>query len=258
MKKLLTTILLFGLITGLFAQDENNLKNFRFGLVATPSMNWYKPDDVKKLEKGGVKVGFAWGLQMEFRLNSVACLVTGLQLDYDRGYLKFLDSTFFFYDTKESTYLLPSDTAGKSWVVYKLNERIYKTNYVNLPLILKMKTKEIGYLTYFGQFGINAGFRLKAKSNDEVTQMTTNFPKSSLSDIDNTRDMNMLRMSLCIGGGAEYNLSGSTSLLFGVNFNYGFTNVLDKESDYLLRTDATATKQVAFGRGIGLTVGILF
>jgi hypothetical protein len=36
---------------------------------------------------------------------------------------------------------------------------------VNIPIILKMKTKEIGYFTYFGEFGAVLGFKTKARVN---------------------------------------------------------------------------------------------
>lgn len=246
-----------------FAQEENNLKNFRFGLIASPSLNWYKPEDAKKLENAGLKPGFAWGLQMEFRLNKVASLATGLQVQYDRGYMNFIDTANFFFDTQDESYLAVEDTAGKTFVAYKLNNRVYKTNYVTLPLYLKMKTNEIGMMTYFGEFGLNSSFRLKSKTTDGVTQYSVGNPSPTLTDMDNTKDMNLFRFSLHIGGGAEYNLSGTTSLVFGAAFNYGFSNVFQKESEYLGSSQITSStwtpfKQQATANNIALTVGILF
>lgn len=263
MKKAL--ILLFALTLGAsysFAQDENNLKNFRFGLCAAPSLNWYKPEDAKKFENAGIKPGFGFGLQMEFRLNKVASLVTGLQINYDRGNLHFLDTASFY--TLQEEYLSNEDSSALS---YKLNDRFYKTNYVVLPLYLKMKTNEIGMMTYYGEFGLLAAVRLKSKTTDKVTQYSPN-ATVDLTDYDNTKDMNIMRMQLHIGGGFEYNLSGSTSLFCGIAFNYGFTNVLQKESEYLMdnrpnpalpaKGTATPFKQQATANNVALTVGILF
>lgn len=261
MKKVL--ILLFALTLGAtysFAQDENNLKNFRFGLVASPSLNWYKPEDAKKMESAGIKAGFGWGLQMEFRLNKVASLVTGLQINYDRGFVNFVDTANFLFDTQEEAYLAIEDTAGKTFVSYKLNDRLYKTNYVVLPLYLKMKTNEIGMMTYFGEFGLLSAVRLKSKTTDNVTQYASGFPKSTLKDNDNTKDMNIMRMQLHVGGGFEYNLSGSTSLFVSAAFNYGFTNVFQKDSEYLGTNASTWTpfKQQGTANNVALSVGILF
>jgi hypothetical protein len=45
MKKLLALTSLILLTNSIFAGgDENEIKNFRFGLKVTPSLNWYKPD----------------------------------------------------------------------------------------------------------------------------------------------------------------------------------------------------------------------
>lgn len=261
MKKALILLLMLTLGASYsFGQDENNLKNFRFGLIASPSLNWYKPEDVKKFENAGLKAGFAWGLQMEFRLNKVASLVTGLQVSYDRGNLHYVDTANFLYDTQEDAYLNIEDTAGISFVSYKLNDRVYKTNYVTLPLYLKMKTGEIGMMTYYGQFGINSSFRLKSKTTDNVTQYSAGYPKSTLEDVDNTKDMNILRFSLHIGGGFEYNLAGTTSMFVGIGFNYGFSNVFQKDSEYLGTNAASWTpfKQQATASNIALSVGILF
>jgi hypothetical protein len=261
MKKAL--ILIFALTLGAnfaFAQDENNLKNFRFGLVASPSLNWYKPEDIKKFENAGIKSGFAWGLQMEFRLNKVASLGTGLQVNYDRGNIHFVDTANFLYDTQEEAYLAIEDTAGKTFEGYKLNDRLYKTNYVMLPLYLKMKTGEIGMMTYYGEFGLMSSIRLKSKTTDEVTDYNSNNAKVTLADVDNTKDMNIARFQLHIGGGFEYNLAGTTSMFVGVAFNYGFSNVFQKESEYLGTTAATWTpfKQQATSNNVALSVGILF
>lgn len=266
MKKAL--ILLLTLTLGAsysFAQEENNLKNFRFGLIASPSLNWYKPEDAKKFSNAGIKAGFAWGLQMEFRLNKVASLVTGLQVNYDRGNLNFLDTASFYYDTQEEAYVSNEDSSA---IAYKLNNRVYKTNYVMLPLYLKMKTGEIGMMTYYGEFGLMSSIRLKSKTTDDVTQYTAGNPKSTLQDIDNTKDMNLFRFQLHIGGGFEYNLAGTTSMFVGVAFNYGFSNVFQKDSEYLMtdRPDpnmpakgtANPFKQQGTANNVALSVGILF
>lgn len=267
MKKAL--ILLFVLALGAgqaFAQDENNLKNFRFGLVASPSLNWYKPEDAKKMENAGIKGGFGWGLQMEFRLNKVASLVTGLQVNYDRGFIKFLDTATFYYNGQDEAYVTNEDTAA---VLYSLNSRIYKTNYVMLPLYLKMKTGEIGMMTYYGEFGLMSSIRLKSKTTDDVTLYSPpNNPKSSIEDLDNTKDMNLFRFQLHIGGGFEYNLAGTTSMFVGVAFNYGFSNVFQKDSEYLMtnypgpvmpaKGSATPFKQQGTANNVALSVGILF
>lgn len=258
----------------LIAQDggENDLKNFRFGLKTTGALTWYAPDDKKKFESGGVSAKGGYGLMMEFRLNKVAVLATGLQVDYDGGKLNFGGTTkdTSFYYLSDGALLSNKDTAGKDYTAYALNSRQYNTTYVTIPLTLKLKTNEIGYLTYYGQFGLNASFRLKNRTDDAVSLTTVSSTQPYLSaangtasqnDIDNTKDMQLFKFALNIGGGAEWNLSGSTSLVFGLNWYNGFSNVLKSDSKYLFRTfshDFNPTEQKARANAIALSVGILF
>ena len=52
--------------------------------------------------------------------------------------------------------------------IYWLKERKYKVNYVTIPIGLKLKTKEIGYLTYFGEFGGNIGIPYKTREHLQI------------------------------------------------------------------------------------------
>ena len=40
-------------------------------------------------------------------------------------------------------------------------------------------------------------------------------------------DIALYKASLIVGAGAEYNFSGSTSIMFGLTYNNGFMNILD-------------------------------
>src|SRR3989442_1614163 len=84
----------------------------------------------------------------------------------------------------------------------RLNSRYYKTTYIVIPLYLKMKTKQIGAMTYYGEFGLNASIRLKSKVTDDVSQYknvsipTLGFqskPASAPTDLAMTDDMNIFK-----------------------------------------------------------------
>lgn len=285
MKKLLTIIAMALIASTSFAQ-ENELKNFRFGLKVTPSVNWYKPEG-KIMAGNGANVKFGGGLILEFRLAKVASLQTGLQIDMEGGKIKYNNGGFtapssntvgYYYINSEDKIdkwnSAPSDSAGsynfyKTHSHYQLNERKFKTTYVTIPLVLKLKTKEIGMLTYFGQFGVNASFRWKAKADDKLTILPPSAGyggTESKSNVDITKDVSLFKAALTFGGGVEMNLSGTTSLLLGLNYNMAFTNVVKKDSDYLEKrtNDATGVgslsqmPQTLKSNAVMLTVGILF
>ena len=74
MKKILT-ITALALIANVGLAQENEIKNFRFGLVVDPSVNWLKPEG-KIIAKNGAGVKFGGGIILEFRLAKVASFQT--------------------------------------------------------------------------------------------------------------------------------------------------------------------------------------
>ncbi len=129
-----------------------------------------------------------------------------------------------------------------------------------------MKTKEIGSFTYFGQFGFNTSFRWKAYATDNVTVLSPLRigETETLKKVDITDDMNFLKASLAFGFGAEMNLSGTTSLLFGLNYDLGFTYAAKKESGYIEKQTYTygsnpeKMPQRLKSNAVILTIGVLF
>lgn len=287
-KKLLTISIMALIATVAFAGDgENELKNFRFGLKVTPSVNWFKPEG-KIMASNGAGVKFGGGLVLEFRLAKVISIQTGVQIDMDGGKIKYnnagltnpsANSVSYYYnitDDKIEKYNKDFATQPTGYTHYQLDERQYKISYITIPLTLKMKTKEIGTMTYFGQIGVNTSVRWKATVNDKVTVINdTPLPTlgatDSKSKVDVTKDVSLIHETLNFGLGTELNLSGSTSIVFGLNYNLGFTNVVKGESDYLGRrvngansstnpNDFTLSKmpQSFKSNAVILTVGVLF
>ncbi|MBN4062221.1 outer membrane beta-barrel protein [Bacteroidales bacterium AH-315-I05] len=270
MKKITTLLLAIAFVSTTFAQDNGDYKKFRFGLKGVPSLNWYKPDDAKKFENAGIKFGFGWGLITEFALGENAVFATGMEIDYDKAALSFVDTAYYVFAddelVKHEEIQKMFDDTTAVYDIYKLNERSYNVTYVTLPLTLKMRTKEIGYMRYFGHFGLNTSFKTKTRSDDKVQLSDQSTGKLSaettLEDLDITDDMQLFRLQLTIGGGAEYNLSGSTSLIFGLNYNYGFSNSIRKESRYVYDLNSSGkvegVEQKAYPYNVALTVGIVF
>lgn len=281
MKKTLTLLLAVVIAVPVFSQDSPNDKKFRFGLKMTPSFNWLKVDDTKTFDPNGVAMKFGYGLMTEFHLAGAAWFSTGFQVDYDGGKIAttatdpFIDNSsgkmFYSYDANKG--LAPfDDTALNGYKTYWLRERKYRSTYLTLPIQLRLKTKEIGFMTYFGNIGVNASFHMKTLVNDQVNQMNSgsgvgyNTSQEEIADLKINDDMNIIRLGLVIGGGAEWNLSGSTSMLFGLHFFQGFTNTVQKDSEYIVDGEQTtlaagapvAQRQKFLNRNISITIGILF
>jgi hypothetical protein len=267
MKKVFLIAISFVLGAGkLFAGDGPADSKFRFGLKMAPSVTWMKSDDTKKLDSDGAALKFAYGLTAEFRLTSVASFCTGVEVNYSGGRLNFTNpADSIYYDPSEYTIPL-AGTSDK----FFLTQRTYNITYVDLPVLLKMKTPEVGGFTYFGLFGLNLSIRAKVKANDigtlvtykdsgtaSIQQKVTN--AYEIPDLIVTKDMNFFRAGLNVGAGAEYRIAGSTSVFVSLNFQNGFTNVLKKESENMIsKTKRQAFAQNAKTNFFQINIGVLF
>jgi len=224
MKKIFVLMsLLFIATADMKAQDEQKL---HFGLKASPTLAWLV-SDTKGFESDGTKLGFSYGLITEFNFSTHYAFATGVDVTYRGGKSKYSFS--------------PNDSTTA------ITESAYNLEYIEIPITLKLKTNEIGYLTYFLQFGVAPGINIRSKADVKTTtQIGSNVTTVSEDAVDIKDGINNFNLSMIIGGGVEYTLSGSTVLLIGVTFNNGFLDILDgnaikANSDYL-----------------GLTVGVLF
>ena len=115
----------------------------------------------------------------------------------------------------------------------------FKMQYLEIPLTIKLKTDETNNMKWFGQFGLSTNFRIGAKQN--VEKGTT--PLAD--DVKVTDLTKFFRAGMVIGGGMEYRLGGKTSLLTGLTYNNGLTNI--SKNDHSVKNHYVA-----------LNVGIFF
>lgn len=190
----------------------NAQSKFRFGLKAAPLVSWGKPDFGNipadfTVENGGLRFGFMWGPQAEIVLTETFLVSTGVDINY---------TSFKLQGTLKS----PANGGLVEW------EQLYKTRFIELPVLLKFRTKEIGYLRYFGLFGMGAGFRYSAETEFKRTELSVT---NSVANTESGKYINSFRGSLQIGAGVEYSLSGNTALVGSLIFNNGLTNMLKNQ-----------------------------
>ena len=166
MKKILLLVSSSLLLVNSFnAQDTEADKKFRFGLRVTPTPTWLRSADTKSVEKTGAKFGFGFGLQTEFRINSTASFVTGIGGDFLGGKQTYKNSQGYvlnkdngYVDSKESDLTLGAQSftvSSNTNKFYEIKSRSVKATYVTIPVLLKLMTKDISGLKYFGMFGEN-------------------------------------------------------------------------------------------------------
>ena len=235
------TILVFGmLITQLsFAQGE-----FRFGLKGSSNFGWVGGTS-KNIVNDGTTVAFGYGMMGDYYFKPNYGISAEIMLSNIKS--KFTVTEPLAFNS------VMSDTVNGLRYEYNIQ-------YLDIPLTMKIRTKEIGDMTYFGQFGVSMGFALNAKtsivstglpksiSDQEPTEYRVNGAEGDAFTVNNFDDKVFLfRLPLIIGGGVEYKMAGSTSLQIGVRIANAFTDMFVK--------DKTA---IAKNNYVALSVGVLF
>ena len=235
------TILVFGmLITQLsFAQGE-----FRFGLKGSSNFGWVGGTS-KNIVNDGTTVAFGYGIMGDYYFKPNYGISAEIMLSNIKS--KFTITEPLVFNS------VPGDTVNDLRYEYNIQ-------YLDIPLTMKIRTKEIGDMTYFGQFGVSMGFALNAKtsivstglpkfiSDQEPTEYRVNDAEGDAFTVNNFDDKVFLfRLPLIIGGGIEYKMAGSTSLQGGVRIANTFTDMFVK--------DKTA---IAKNNYVALSIGVLF
>ena len=228
--KFLAAFILLLTSTIVFSQEAD--KKFRLGLNLAPNLSWLTEDKIQT-EAGKKSLGFHYGVTTDFLISNNLWFATGLNVNQFGGGIADNQS-----DTLNIN-LMTVDSAS----IRAIDSRKYTFSSVTIPLTFKAKTKEIGYITYFGQFGVDLSYVYKARATKNVVK---NIDVSGLeelkepnSEMDIIKDRNPILLDMNIGIGGEYNLAGNTSLMVGINYKSGILRVLNKESSILKISNAS-------------------
>jgi hypothetical protein len=213
--------------------------SFQLGFRATPNISWLKPD-ANNVDADGAILGFNYGVIADFNISDRYSFSTGVE---------------------------SVTTGGKLYMKDIATSAEYKVKYVEVPLSLKLKTNQIGYMTYYGQFGVGLGINYDSEA--KFSRLGINSTDERYSD-----KISIFRGSIIMGLGAEYNISGNTSIVVGLTFNNGVTNLFNKDGkDYIKETSKITNTDVngnpidptlapdelkAISNYMGLNIGIIF
>ncbi|NQT76653.1 MAG: PorT family protein [Bacteroidetes bacterium] len=230
MKKTTLIILVLTFVCVLSANSQQ--KPFVFGFKAGPNIGWMRPD-AQGYESDGIKGGFSWGFIADFFLMENYGIATGFDVIFMNSGLK-----------------MPHvEVAGGNTLTGTLIRK-YKLKYIQIPVTLKMRTKEMGKFRIYGQIGLGTGFLIGAKADDEFT---ADSGESINTENDIYDDLSFMRFSLILGTGVEYSLGGSTNLLVGFSFDNGFVDILNGQNTL----DPTINNK-GYANYVSFNVGIVF
>lgn len=267
MKSLITVLLASCVLTSttLHAQDYEiiepvssnskiDVKKLKFGIFFAPTISWMKPtasksdDGTYMVESLGSKMGYTWGLMIDYFFTENYGLYTGSQINTSGG--KILASY--------PAHLLPGPNT-----VYKADFN-YTVQYLEFPFNFKFKTDEIGKTDYkaFAQLGLTAGFNIGKRANytvhytDEHTNMKT--ATGSRERLAGGLTMAPMMLQLNVGAGLERPITDKLVAYAGIFFNNGLLPDATNPKEFKLGYNGTFGDGKVRLNNFALKLGIFF
>ncbi len=210
MKKIVALTAFFAALTLILPAQED----IRFGFQLSPTFSWMNTSS-NRINPSGTNLGLKMGMIGEFYFRENYAFVSGIGFGFNHGGTLQHEIGGTYWTKTE----LPTDTLGGQSSGVKLK---YGIQYVEIPLALKMRTREFGYLRYFLQPAITMGFKTQAQGKVIGEPNVDSEEKFNI-----RREVNAINLSWGLDGGIEYTLSESTSLVAGLGIQVGFTDVTD-------------------------------
>ena len=232
MKRTLITLSLSLLTSNfLLAQEEevvssSKFQKVRFGAYVAPNISWMKPansksnDGAYNVSNNGSKIGFTWGLLMDYWFADNYALTTGLQINGTGG--KILANAV-------------SQNASKVYTA----DFDYSFQYLEIPVNIKLKTSPIGStgMNFFGQAGLTAGFNISKRVTYNVIETDENNNALPAVSEDKVKLKGLLSVApiifqLNVGAGVQYPFSERLAGYAGIFFNNGFAPDVTNPAKY--------------------------
>ena len=243
MKKIVVSLtLIFGILAITNAQEA-----VRFGFQLSPTLGWMSTDK-NTVNSNGVNLGLKLGLMGEFYFQENYAVTTGLGFAFNAGGTLLHDMAGEYWI--ESGEEIPNDCRE----FLRNNPPNLKTSiqYVEIPVGLKLRTREFGYIRYYVEPNMCLGFRTQATGDVRNAGDECN-------DLNIRKDVTLLNLSWGIGAGVEYSVSESTSIVGGIGTQFGFIDVSKGENTLYTGNISTGSQDPkSVVRGIVLRLGVMF
>ncbi len=207
MKSLQVFFLLF-----LLTAAKINAQNLRLGVHAAPTVSYISTSQPDAETSPALKFGF--GLIADYYFAEHYAFSTGVDILSSGGSLTVNDTV-----------------------------RDYHAGYVQIPITLKLTTREFGYFTYFARFG--GGILI---NTNESIDFDPDIPRDQQLD----SYINPFGLTFKFGGGTEYSFGGATSLVAELVYHRNLIDNLNNDAGGLEKNRSFRLDYVA------LSIGVLF
>jgi hypothetical protein len=230
MKKILVGSGIIMMSTGLFAQEAAD-KKVQAGIVLGSGLAMQKMG-TNYIQTNGVGTDLTIGANVNFSLTETIAFSTGLEFDFESLKYKAAgyngNNLYYWYNDKEILPIGDVDVSDANHNLFELQERSHKAMYLTIPTMMVFRTNFIGYMRYFGKFGLRNSFLLSNTMTDSGFNLDPNVPLGAKTaatneDMKASGEMFFFKSAIGLAAGAEWNFSGSTSLVAEIGYYYGFT-----------------------------------
>jgi hypothetical protein len=211
------------MMAGINAQEAAD-KKILAGLTLGTGLNFNNPQTTKI--SSNVGYDFVAGMSFDWHFAKNIGLSTGIEFDFNRFTHEFNEPAFFNYRDKE---ILQRGNEGDADFedvpegVFELDRRRYRNIYLTIPTMLRFQTNYMGYLRYFGKFGVRNSFLLSTRADNYGNDLFSS--KTELEDMQNPGDLAIYKGTIGLSVGAEWNFSGSTCFVGELGYYYGFSEI---------------------------------
>jgi hypothetical protein len=200
-------------------------QDISFSVYAEPLISWFSPD-TKATINDGSRAGFNFGFSFNKYFAANYAFSTGINLSSAGGRLH--NTANIDMEFNNFSAIIPA------------NEKVtYKIQYLGIPLGLKFKSNQIGYLTFFSDLGIDPKVVIGGK---------VDVSSAGISGESAMNELNKFNLAYHIMPGIEYSLGGSFALIFGVGFEKNFLDVTKDINDQPV--DKVAQNIIKFRFGV--------
>jgi len=207
MRLIITGLFVF-LIVGLSSGQD---RKFQLGVIGSSQISYLNTN--QQNASGGSALTFGFGALLEYNFTERYSFNTGFEFVRRGGSLELNDTT-----------------------------ARYRANFIQIPIQIKMRTRQFGYNTYFAEMGFALGFETGEEVSWEPERI---FKDASL--------ISLFDATFRIGLGWEYDLGGGTKTLVRFQYHRALTNNLLSDEDPRLNEQSLYRFDY-----VSITVGLLF
>ena len=235
----------------LVGQAQIDPESLRFGFQLSPTFSWMSTS-TSRINSTGTNLGIKLGMIAEYYFTGDQryAFTTGLGFAFNSGGTLLQEDPGVYWTRSDLDPSLPDTLPGQSRLKYGIQ-------YLEIPAGLKMRFQPASSrdIAYFLEPGLTIGIKTQARGEISGPGLGEQDEKINI-----RQEVNALNLSLGITAGIEYQLSETTSLIGGIGYQSGFTDVTDDNGTTFRSGDPDGRREDSKGtnNGIIIKIGILF